>query len=60
MDENLIYKTAFETIKESTEWGIGEDSKTYGHWVDGVMTFAEDLLDKIKEEKNERAIEKEN
>lgn len=57
MDENLIYKTAFEAIKESTEWGIEEDGKIYGHWVDGVMTFAGDLLNKIKEEKNGKSIE---
>ena len=30
-----------------TEWGINEDGKTYGHWVDGVVTFADALLDKL-------------
>lgn len=54
MDKNQIYEMAFETIKESTEWGIDEDSKTYGHWVDGVVTFADALLEKIKEEKNRK------
>lgn len=52
MDKNQIYKTAFETIKESTEWGIDEESKNYGHWVDGVVTFVDALLDKFKEEEN--------
>lgn len=56
--KNQIYETAFETIKESTEWGIDEDGKTYGHWVDGVVTFADALLDKLSEEKNCRPTEK--
>lgn len=57
MDENLIYKTTFETIKESTEWGIEEeDSKTYGHWIDGVVTVVDNLLDKIDEKKNRKPV----
>lgn len=55
--KNQIYETAFETIKESTEWGIDEDGKTYGHWVDGVVTFADALLGKFNEEKNVRPVE---
>lgn len=56
MDENLIYKAAFETIKESTEWGIEEEGKTYGHWIDGVVTVVDSLLDKINEEKNRKPV----
>ncbi len=56
--KNQIYETVFETIKESTEWGINDDGKTYGHWVDGVVTFADALLDKLSEEKNCRLTEK--
>lgn len=55
--KNQIYEIAFETIKESTEWGIDEEGKIYGHWVDGVVTFADNLLDKLKEEKNGRHVE---
>ena len=29
--KNQIYETVFETIKESTECGINDDGKTYGH-----------------------------
>lgn len=54
MDKNQVIETAFETIKESTEWGIEEDGKTYGHWVDGVVTVVDNLLNKLKEENNER------
>ena len=58
MDKNQIYETAFETIKESTEWGIEEeDSKIYGHWIDGVVTVVNSLLDKLKEENNDRPVE---
>lgn len=53
MDKNQVIETAFETIKESTEWGIEEDGKTYGHWVDGVVTVVDNLLNKLKEENNE-------
>jgi len=50
MEKNQIYETAFETIKESTEWGIEEEnSKIYGHFVDGVVTVVDNLLDKINE-----------
>lgn len=55
MDKNQIIEIAFETIRESTEWGIEEeDCKAYGHFVDGVVTMTDALLDKIKEEKNRK------
>ena len=47
MDKNQIIETAFETIKESTEWGVDEEGKTYGNWVDGVATVVENILNKI-------------
>lgn len=47
MDKNQIIETAFEVIKESTEWGVDEESKTYGYWIDGVITVVDDLLNKI-------------
>jgi hypothetical protein len=58
MDKNQIIETAFETIKESTEWGLEDKSDRYGHWVDGVVTMTDNLLDKLKEEKNGRPVEK--
>ena len=51
MDKNQIIETAFEAIKESTEWGIEDKSDRYGHWVDGVVTMADSLLKKINDEK---------
>lgn len=60
MDKNQVIETAFEAIKESTEWGIEEDGKTYGHFVDGIVTVVDRLLDKIREEKNGRSIPNEN
>lgn len=56
MDKNLIMETAFETIKEYTEWGLEDKSDRYGHWVDGVVTFVDNLLDKINEEKNRKSV----
>lgn len=52
MDKNQIIEAAFETIKESTEWGIEDKSDRYGHFVDGVVTMTDNLLNKMKEEKN--------
>lgn len=52
MDKDRIIETAFETIKESTEWGIDAESKTYGPWIDGIVTVVDNLLDKLKEENN--------
>lgn len=57
MDKNQIIETAFEAIKESTEWGIGEGERVYGHFVGGVVAVVDRLLDKINEEKNGRLIE---
>lgn len=57
MDKNQVIETAFETIKESTEWGIEVDGKTYGHFVDGIVAVVDRLLDKISEEKNGRPVE---
>lgn len=57
MDKNKIYETAFETIKESTEWGISCKDETYGHWVDGVVTMAENLIDEIDKKNNNGSVE---
>ena len=60
MDKNQIIETAFETIKEATEWEMEDKSDRYGHFVDGVVTMTDNLLNKLKEEKNGRPIKKEN
>lgn len=50
MDESMIYKTAFETIRESTEWGIESEDKAYGQFVDGVIAMSDAILNEIKPE----------
>ena len=57
MYKNQIIEAAFETIKESTEWGIEDKSDRYGHFVDGVVTMTDNILNKMKEEKNCRPVE---
>ena len=57
MDKNQIIETAFEAIRESTEWGIEEEGRVYGHFVDGIVTVVDRLFNKINEEKNGRLIE---
>lgn len=47
MDKNRILEITFETIKESTEWGLDCDNKNYGYWIDGVVAMTESLLDEL-------------
>ncbi len=57
MDKNQIIEIAFETIRESTEWGIEEeDCKSYGHFIDGVVTVVDNILSKIKEVNNGKPV----
>lgn len=59
MDKNQVIKTAFETIKESTEWGMGSESKEYGNWVDGVVTMTDNILNILNNE-NGRSVSNNN
>lgn len=47
MDKNKIIEVAFETIRESTEWGIECEDKTYGNWIDGVVTVVDNIISEI-------------
>lgn len=58
MNRNQVIETAFETIRESTEWGIDEEGKIYGNWVDGVIAMTNNLLDKINEENKRPLVKK--
>ena len=44
---NRVLEIAFETIKNSTEWGIDCEDKSYGHYVDGVIRMTDNLLDEF-------------
>lgn len=57
MNKCEIIEAAFETIKGSTEQGIEDKSDRYGHFVDGVVTMTDNLLNKMKEENNRRPVE---
>lgn len=59
MDKHQIYEIVFETIKESTEWGMGSEGKEYGNWIDGVVTIADNILNILNNE-NGRSIPVEN
>lgn len=58
MDKNQIIEAAFETIKESTEWGIEDKSNRYGHFVDGVVTMTDNLLNMLKEGNSNKSVER--
>ena len=47
INKNRVLEIAFETIKDSTEWGIECEDKTYGHYVDGVIRMTDNLLDEF-------------
>ena len=42
-----IYKGAFDVIQESREWAYDVEPKEYANFVDGVVTLAQELLDRI-------------
>lgn len=48
MDRKRTIEIAFETIKESTEWGIECEDKTYGNWIDGVVTVVDNIIAEMK------------
>lgn len=37
--------------------GIEDKSDRYGHFISGIVTMADNLLDKMKEEKNSKSVE---
>ena len=41
-----IYKAAFAVIQESREWASDAEPKEYANFVDGVVTLAQELLDR--------------
>lgn len=47
MDQELIYKTFFETIEGSLDWA-NEAKDTYPMFIEGVWMMACNLLDNIK------------
>lgn len=53
IDENVIYKKAFETMMYVEDWCFESNvsGKEVGNFIDGVTTLATKLL-KIVEEKN--------
>ncbi len=53
MNKDQIIEAAFNTIKSSTEWGMEEDGKIYGYWINGIISVVEDLLEKINKEEKE-------
>lgn len=48
LTKELIYETVYQLVSDSTEWGVEEDNIRYGQFIDGAMTMATMLLDKIQ------------
>lgn len=54
MNENMIYKMAFEEIQESLEWSNDCKDCNYAWYIDGVISLGRRMLEKLDEptEKN--------
>ena len=52
MNKLEILETFFETIEESTEWGFECEDRTYGYYIDGVVSMTNRLLEKVKDNLN--------
>lgn len=47
MDKNRVLEIAFNTIKDSTDWGVECENKSYGHYVDGIVTMTSNILEEF-------------
>ena len=47
MDKNKILEIAFNTIKDSIDWGVECENKSYGHYVDGIVTMTSNILEEF-------------
>lgn len=53
IDENFIYKTAYEVIVDALDWVVdSEDSKKYPSFVSGVSEMANALIETINAKEN--------
>lgn len=53
MNKCDILECMYKTIKDSLEWGFGEDNYTY--FLDGIVTMTEATLEKLKESEDVQA-----
>ena len=47
IDKNTIFEIVYEVIKYNMDWSFGEGDK-FSHFVNGVITMAEELIEKIE------------
>ena len=47
MDRNLVLEAAYETIKNSLDWGIDCEDKTFGNFIDGVISMSDVMFEKL-------------
>ena len=53
MNKNLVIEAAYETIKESLDWGMDCKDNTYANYVDGIINMTETMLRKFEKENQE-------
>lgn len=52
MNDNDIYKIAYNTIKQAIEWGTNKDlSVQFTQYTEGVIEFAENIIKYISKKK---------
>lgn len=52
MDKNMIYKMVFEEISDSREWSCDCENSSYSWYIDGVVSLATRILNKLDELSN--------
>lgn len=52
IDENVIYKKVFETMRDVKNWCLEPDvsGKEVGNFIDGIDTLARKLLNTLEED----------
>lgn len=53
MSRDTIYRMVFEEIKESIEWGLDCKDGSYSHYVDGVTSLGQRMLDELDNTKED-------
>lgn len=53
MTKEKIYKSFYEIVEESAEWGIDEDASKYNYYINGLVDLAHELLKEFDEESSD-------
>ena len=49
MNRNTVIEIAYKTIKDNVEWGAECENKTFGYFIEGIVSMTDALLEKFNE-----------